>query len=88
MEHLTIRELSRETAAALDRVQRGETLEVRRGKRTVARLVPVRANAERAQRWKEHLQWFARKGAEGPRPQRDPVEEFMAERQRRGDRLR
>jgi prevent-host-death family protein len=41
MESIPVRELNQHTSAVLQRVQRGETLEVTVGGRPVARLVPL-----------------------------------------------
>src|SRR5439155_19182787 len=57
MESLTARQLSRETSEVLDRVERGETLEIKRGKRTIAKLVPVApepTKAEMKRFWEEN----------------------------------
>ena len=43
MKTVPIRELQRETRAILDRVEKGESLEITRRGRPVARLVPARA---------------------------------------------
>ena len=83
MGQLTVRELSRETAAVLDRVEGGEVIEVKRGKRVVARVVPVREDAERRAAWKEHWRWFKSLSRSGRRPRVDPVDELLAERRRR-----
>lgn len=88
MDYVTVRGLSRQTAAALDRVERGESIEVRRGKRAVARLVPVVAPVERKRRWREHFRWLAALRAEsggGPLP--DPVDALLEERRLRSERL-
>ena len=80
MERLTVRALSRETAAVLDRVERGETIEVQRGKRVVARVVPVRSDEERKAEWKAHWRWYAEHVRTGKRPRVDPVDELIARR--------
>ncbi len=82
MEKLTIRELSRETAAVLDRVERGETIEVTRGRRVIAKVVPVQAEEEQGDAWSEHIRWF--RAASGKRPPRtDPIDEVIRQRRRR-----
>ncbi len=83
MSRLTMRQLSRETAAALDRVERGETLEVRRGAEVVARVVPVRADQERAEEWKAHARWLRSLEPGRRRPGLDPVDELVEGRRRR-----
>lgn len=80
MEQLTVRALSRETAAALDRVERGETIEVTRGKRVVAQIEPVRRDEERKLRWEEHIRWLEEATRSRARPKTDPVEELRSER--------
>jgi antitoxin (DNA-binding transcriptional repressor) of toxin-antitoxin stability system len=88
MDYVTVRGLSRETAAALDRVERGESLEVRRGSRTVARLIPVVAPVERKRRWKEHFRWLAALRSERVAGRaEDPVDVLLTERRLRSERL-
>lgn len=83
MERLTVRELSRETASVLDRVERGETIEVERGRRVVARVVPVQAGEARRADWEEHFVWFDTVAKPKKRRGKDPVEELVASRRRR-----
>ena len=85
MDYLTVRDLSRGTAAALDRVERGESLEVRRGKRPVARLIPAVAVGDRREIWAKHFAWL--KGRKRRRNAVDPVDELIAERSQRTRRL-
>ncbi|MHB8876211.1 MAG: type II toxin-antitoxin system Phd/YefM family antitoxin [Myxococcaceae bacterium] len=85
MEHLTVRALSRETAAALDRVERGETIEVTRGKRVVAKIEPVRRDEERKLRWKEHIRWLQDTTRSRAGPKMDPVDELLSERDHRNE---
>ncbi|MBI3181614.1 MAG: type II toxin-antitoxin system prevent-host-death family antitoxin [Myxococcales bacterium] len=86
MERLTVRQLSRETASVLDRVERGETIEVTRGKRVVAKVVPVQPQRERRAEWTAHLRWLDAIRSPGRRPRVDPVDELVAERRRRNAR--
>jgi prevent-host-death family protein len=81
MDKLTVRELSRETAAVLDRVERGETIEVTRGRRVVAKVVPVQAQQEQTDAWSEHIRWF-RAAGDKRRTRVDPVDDVV--RHRRG----
>jgi antitoxin (DNA-binding transcriptional repressor) of toxin-antitoxin stability system len=83
MERLTIRELSRETAAVLDRVERGETIEVERGRRVVAKVVPVQQDEARRAHWAEHFAWFDSFAKPRKRSDKDPVDELIASRRRR-----
>lgn len=79
MERLTVRDLSRETATVLDRVERGETIEVTRGNRVVAKIAPIQGEAGREALWKEHVAWLSHVR----RPSRakiDPVDELRSER--------
>jgi antitoxin (DNA-binding transcriptional repressor) of toxin-antitoxin stability system len=88
MDYVTVRGLSRETAAALDRVERGESLEVRRGSRAVARLIPVVAPVERKRRWKAHFRWLAALRSERVAGRaEDPVDVLLTERRLRSERL-
>lgn len=82
MKRLTARELSRETAAVLDRVERGASVEVTRGGRVVARLVPADAGESTAD-WSEHFRWLEAVERRIGKPALDPVDQLLADRRRR-----
>ena len=60
-----------------------QTIEVQRGRRVVARVVPVQPDEARRTRWVDHRDWFEAAARPAKRRQKDPVDELLESRRRR-----